>query len=180
MYCLRWWLPIFLLPFPAAPPLFLLLFIISYALQTRPWYVCTWHSPADLDSIYCGVIIAGLFTTSCYWYLPTKPVDWSVTSLAKGYPRVQSYLLRAAAWVNNNRKDAPAPLEVAPNSSCAACWVDLAWDSERTLLDPMPRKPACEERATHAPTAGDAPMDRGGYLLRLPGTQLGVQLDFSL
>lgn len=39
MYCLRWWLPIFLLPFPAASPLFLALFLISYTLQTRPWYV---------------------------------------------------------------------------------------------------------------------------------------------
>lgn len=38
MYCLRWWLPVFLLPVPAAPPAFLFLFLLSYTLHTRPWY----------------------------------------------------------------------------------------------------------------------------------------------
>ncbi|CAD6886864.1 unnamed protein product [Tilletia controversa] len=62
MYCLRWWIPLFLLPFPLAPPSFLVLFIIAYVFHTRP---CA----------YCGVIIVGLFISSCYWYLDLVPAD---------------------------------------------------------------------------------------------------------
>ncbi|KAK0551366.1 hypothetical protein OC846_003327 [Tilletia horrida] len=62
MYCLRWWIPLFLLPFPTAPPSFLILFIIAYVFHTRP---CA----------YCGVIIIGLFISSCYWYLDLVPAD---------------------------------------------------------------------------------------------------------
>ncbi|KAK0544008.1 hypothetical protein OC844_007519, partial [Tilletia horrida] len=65
MYCLRWWIPLFLLPFPTAPPSFLLLFIIAYVFHTRP---CA----------YCGVIIVGLFVSSCYWYLDLVPADHAV------------------------------------------------------------------------------------------------------
>lgn len=35
----RWWLPIFLLPLPAASPALAVLFVVTYALRMRPWCV---------------------------------------------------------------------------------------------------------------------------------------------
>ncbi len=39
MYCLRWWIPLFLLPFPKTSPLFLVLFLFSFALHSH--HACT-------------------------------------------------------------------------------------------------------------------------------------------
>ncbi|KAE8219832.1 hypothetical protein CF319_g6549 [Tilletia indica] len=72
MYCLRWWIPLFLLPFPLAPPSFLILFIIAYVFHTRP---CA----------YCAVIIVGLFISSCYWYLDLVPADAVLGGLGQGH-----------------------------------------------------------------------------------------------
>lgn len=55
MYCLRWWIPLFLLPFPKTSPFFLVLFLFSFALHSQP-------------CMYCALIITGLFTTSSSWY----------------------------------------------------------------------------------------------------------------
>ena len=64
MYCLRWWIPLFLLPFSRSTPAFLVLFLISYAVHTKP-------------CIYCTVILTGLFATSAFWY-PSDTVDSDV------------------------------------------------------------------------------------------------------
>ncbi len=61
MYCLRWWIPLFLLPFPHTSPLFLVLFLVSFALHSQP-------------CIYCALILTGLFTTSSNWYGPTSTI----------------------------------------------------------------------------------------------------------
>ncbi|GAC71292.1 hypothetical protein PANT_2d00040 [Moesziomyces antarcticus T-34] len=61
MYCLRWWIPLFLLPFPHTSPLFLVLFLVSFALHSQP-------------CIYCALILTGLFTTSSNWYGPASTI----------------------------------------------------------------------------------------------------------
>ncbi|CAG8613266.1 1413_t:CDS:2 [Rhizophagus irregularis] len=41
MYCMRWFIPLLLLPFPNAPPFFVLIFLVSYFLHQRPC-TCYW------------------------------------------------------------------------------------------------------------------------------------------
>ncbi|EPQ29424.1 uncharacterized protein PFL1_03179 [Pseudozyma flocculosa PF-1] len=55
MYCLRWWIPLFLVPFPKVSPFFLILFLLSFTLHSRP-------------CVYCALILFGLFATSVNWY----------------------------------------------------------------------------------------------------------------
>ncbi|PWN35445.1 uncharacterized protein FA14DRAFT_114858, partial [Meira miltonrushii] len=52
MHCLRWWLPLFLLPLPAVSPVMMILFVTTYAIRTKP---CA----------YCAVIILGLMFSTC-------------------------------------------------------------------------------------------------------------------
>ncbi|KAE8268902.1 hypothetical protein A4X09_0g3447 [Tilletia walkeri] len=84
MYCLRWWIPLFLLPFPLAPPSFLILFIIAYVFHTRP---CA----------YCAVIIVGLFISSCYWYLDLVPADAVLGGQGQQQEQQQQGVLNASA-----------------------------------------------------------------------------------
>ncbi|KAH8111515.1 hypothetical protein DFH11DRAFT_1613732 [Phellopilus nigrolimitatus] len=60
MWCTRWFLPLIILPLPTAPPFFLLVFLLSLFLQTRPCF-------------YCMMLLTALFTSSCYWQ--ALPVD---------------------------------------------------------------------------------------------------------
>ncbi|KAJ1024624.1 hypothetical protein NDA13_004552 [Ustilago tritici] len=61
MYCLRWWIPLFLLPFPKTSPLFLILFLVSFAMHSQP-------------CMYCALILTGLFSTSSDWYGPSSTI----------------------------------------------------------------------------------------------------------
>jgi len=54
MWCTRWYLPLLILPFSRASPLFLLAFILSLTLQARP-------------CLYCIVLLVALAQSSCYW-----------------------------------------------------------------------------------------------------------------
>ncbi|RUP45451.1 hypothetical protein BC936DRAFT_148172 [Jimgerdemannia flammicorona] len=54
MYCMRWFIPLLLLPFPNAPPIFTLLFLVSFFLHQRP-------------CVYCTILLVALFTSTCYW-----------------------------------------------------------------------------------------------------------------
>ncbi|CAG8470852.1 9635_t:CDS:2 [Ambispora gerdemannii] len=54
MYCMRWFIPLLLLPFPNAPPFFVLTFLISYFLHQRP-------------CVYCTILLLALFSSTCYW-----------------------------------------------------------------------------------------------------------------
>lgn len=63
MYCLRWWIPLFLLPFPKTSPLFLVLFLFSFALHSQP-------------CMYCALILTGLFSTSSNWYGTSSTIDF--------------------------------------------------------------------------------------------------------
>ncbi|KAH9923002.1 hypothetical protein B0H21DRAFT_765707 [Amylocystis lapponica] len=65
MWCTRWYLPLVLLPWPVAPPYFVLLFIFSTTLHAKPCF-------------YCIVLLSALFMSSCYW--PPVPLDSALTS----------------------------------------------------------------------------------------------------
>ncbi|EIM23197.1 hypothetical protein WALSEDRAFT_67500 [Wallemia mellicola CBS 633.66] len=54
MFCLRWWLLMFLLPFPTASPIILSLFMLSYVIYQKP---CP----------YCFVLLLCLFASTCHW-----------------------------------------------------------------------------------------------------------------
>ncbi|EXX74071.1 hypothetical protein RhiirA5_414661 [Rhizophagus irregularis] len=54
MYCMRWFIPLLLLPFPNAPPFFVLIFLVSYFLHQRP-------------CVYCTILLLALFSSTCYW-----------------------------------------------------------------------------------------------------------------
>ncbi|KAI5117808.1 hypothetical protein M0805_004568 [Coniferiporia weirii] len=58
--CTRWFLPLVILPLPTAPPIFLLVFLLSLTLCARPCF-------------YCIVLLTALFTSSCYWQ--PLPID---------------------------------------------------------------------------------------------------------
>lgn len=62
MYCLRWWIPLFLCPFPKTSPFFLVLFLLSFAIHSKP-------------CMYCALIITGLITTSGNWYSSSSDVS---------------------------------------------------------------------------------------------------------
>ncbi|EIW86360.1 hypothetical protein CONPUDRAFT_133802 [Coniophora puteana RWD-64-598 SS2] len=65
MWCTRWFLPLLLLPFPTAPPYFLLLFLFSLVLHAKPCF-------------YCVILLAALFLSSCYWQAFPAEVSLSV------------------------------------------------------------------------------------------------------
>ncbi|KAG8773564.1 hypothetical protein FRC12_002457 [Ceratobasidium sp. 428] len=73
MWCTRWYLPLLLLPFPTAPPFFLLVLLFSLTLHARP-------------CLYCIVLLVALFTSSCYW-APT-PLDIPSHVLETALPRL--------------------------------------------------------------------------------------------
>ncbi|KAI5897528.1 uncharacterized protein SCHCODRAFT_02609550 [Schizophyllum commune H4-8] len=64
MLCTKWFLPLFFLPLPTAPPLFLLLFIISLVAHAKPCF-------------YCIILISTIFLSSCYWQ--PLPIDSPLT-----------------------------------------------------------------------------------------------------
>ncbi|KAI9494963.1 hypothetical protein BDB00DRAFT_816461 [Zychaea mexicana] len=54
MYCMRYFVPLLLLPFPDAPPIFVILFLVSFFLHQKP-------------CIYCTLLLIALFSSTCYW-----------------------------------------------------------------------------------------------------------------
>ncbi|ORY05318.1 hypothetical protein K493DRAFT_171559, partial [Basidiobolus meristosporus CBS 931.73] len=54
MECLKWFIPLFLLPQPSASPYFIYLFLLSYLLHSKP-------------CIYCTILLLALLGSTCYW-----------------------------------------------------------------------------------------------------------------
>ncbi|KAI8053930.1 hypothetical protein BDF22DRAFT_682133 [Syncephalis plumigaleata] len=54
MYCMRWFIPLLLLPQPTAPPYFVFCYLISYFLHKKP---CA----------YCSALLLALLGSTCYW-----------------------------------------------------------------------------------------------------------------
>ncbi|WFD35964.1 hypothetical protein MCUN1_002835 [Malassezia cuniculi] len=153
MFCLRWWLPVFFLPFPATSPLLLLLFIVSYSLHTRP-------------CMYCGAIIVALFISSCYWYKDVAPVQLDLSWL----PFDATWLQKTLEWIGTTPSSAYPPAVVA-DGKCATCWVNVPFSKNVSLLDAMPRLLPDGALIKTAPRT---------IFLGIPGTKVGMTLDFSL
>ena len=160
MYCLRWWLPIFILPFPAAPPAFLILFLVSYALSTRP---CP----------YCGAIVLGLVLSSCYFTTPHEPKSLTIPD-AWVHTRVGFGFSRFLDWIMSSPSPG-ASQHIPPSSSCSTCWTDLGVGQGRGFFVPMPRHPYCESGVSYP-----SPKAPSTLFIGVPGTALGFELDWSL
>lgn len=124
------------------------------------------HGLSMLTSMYCGAIIVGLFISSCYWYtvVPSVSIDidrWSLGS---------RYIANILEWLGRTPSSTVAPVEVN-NSSCTTCWVDLLLSKSRSMLDATPR-PLTDGMPMHS-----APCT---LFLGIPGTQLGMTLDFGI
>ncbi|KAI0771023.1 hypothetical protein BD413DRAFT_72839 [Trametes elegans] len=78
MWCTRWYLPLLLLPFPIAPPFYLVLWIFSISMHARPWsvhIVSTMDRQSDLacPSFYCMALLSTMYISLCYW--PPVSID---------------------------------------------------------------------------------------------------------
>ncbi|KAN0064560.1 hypothetical protein ACQY0O_002188 [Thecaphora frezii] len=147
MYCLRWWLPLFLLPFPKTTPFFLVLFLFSFALHPKP-------------CVYCALILLGLFTTSSSWYsLPASPHAHPATPAAADagtgswFPVVPS-----TAPTVVTASDASSPLQHGttpcqpPRTSWG--WLDLGNHGGNGFWAPLSRASSYHDiptRPTHHP-----------------------------
>lgn len=157
MYCMRWWIPIFLLPFPAAPPAFVLLFLLCYTLYTRP-------------CVYCGAIVLGLVLSSCYFTTPYEPASLSVPA-SWMHTRIGFGLSRFVDWlVSPASKGAPHVIE--PHAGCSSCFATLNWTH---FFTPLARRPYCETGAVYP-----QPRTSLTQFIGVPGTALGFELDWSL
>lgn len=88
MWCTRWYLPLLLLPFPTAPPFFLLVLVFSLSLHARP-------------CLYCIVLLVALFTSSCYWAptpldIPSHALESIIPTLSTSRPTIDLQSLLAA------------------------------------------------------------------------------------
>ncbi|CAE6372897.1 unnamed protein product [Rhizoctonia solani] len=100
MWCTRWYLPLLLLPFPTAPPFFLLVLVFSLTLHARP-------------CLYCIVLLVALFTSSCYWAptpldIPSHALESIYPSLTTSRPTIDLQSLL------NVSEPAPSPTGAAP------------------------------------------------------------------
>ncbi|CAE6511865.1 unnamed protein product [Rhizoctonia solani] len=100
MWCTRWYLPLLLLPFPSAPPFFLLVLVFSLTLHARP-------------CLYCIVLLVALFTSSCHWAptpldIPSHALESIYPSLATSRPTIDLQSLLNAS------EPAPTPTNAAP------------------------------------------------------------------
>ncbi|KDN52896.1 hypothetical protein K437DRAFT_292788 [Tilletiaria anomala UBC 951] len=125
MYCLRWWVPIFLLPFPSAPPVVLVFFLTAYGYQTRP-------------CIYCAAILVGLFFSTCYWDTAAAGLtssDASAAGAAATGIGTITKSLRSAAVTRDFEKDVPGAMKTAIGKGLfkeeSSGWLQKLWANAR-------------------------------------------------
>jgi len=91
MHCLRWWLPLFLLPLPAVSPIMMILFVATYAIRTKP---CA----------YCAVIILGLMFSTCALFSFSsnqtgEVVQHTTTNLNNTSSSQQDLIQPSSCWI---------------------------------------------------------------------------------
>ncbi|KAG7090764.1 hypothetical protein E1B28_009849 [Marasmius oreades] len=119
MWCTRWFLPLFLLPLPTAPPLFLVLLLFSLTIHAKPCF-------------YCIVLLATLFVSSCYWQ--PFPVDtplsnpWAhnITTFGEA---LNASLTASSYWESDQAKSLPSSIHPVDR-----CWCDF---SSGSLFEPF-------------------------------------------
>ncbi|KAJ6519300.1 hypothetical protein C8R45DRAFT_1057800 [Mycena sanguinolenta] len=145
MWCTRWFLPLLLLPLPTAPPVFLMLFLLSLFIQAKPCF-------------YCIVVLVTLFFSSCYWQpFPTDSplsIPWAdnITTFAEA--------LNATLAVPY---DKPLPPVM---STLDRCWCDF-WGGG--FFDPY--NVSEWERASVVKLAGELERERNQELAALAALQ---------
>ncbi|KAI8983388.1 hypothetical protein BD414DRAFT_418663, partial [Trametes punicea] len=103
--CTRWYLPLLLLPFPIAPPFYLLLWIFSMCLHARPCF-------------YCMALLSTMYISLCYW--PPVPIDT---------PLVRPWSANVTTFADALRYKMPGlPPEKMPDMMPLEehCWCDLS------------------------------------------------------
>jgi hypothetical protein len=120
MYCLRWWIPLFLFPFPKTSPFFLVLFLVSFTIHSKP---CT----------YCALILTGLFATSGSWYTTGSTAEALVEASNGGLSVAEAALVDqhlSYGWLNfggSNSTRFFAPLLRRSSALAAHTHPDPAW-----------------------------------------------------
>ncbi|OCH94149.1 hypothetical protein OBBRIDRAFT_789487 [Obba rivulosa] len=113
MWCTRWYLPLVLLPFPVAPPYFLLLFLFATSLRARPCF-------------YCIILLSATFMTSCYW--PPVPLH---TPLARPWSENVTTFADALATLMPTLPEDKTPVMIP---IAERCWCNL---SARGFFEPF-------------------------------------------
>ncbi|KAL1720958.1 hypothetical protein EV715DRAFT_288879 [Schizophyllum commune] len=148
MLCTKWFLPLFFLPLPTAPPLFLLLFIISLVAHAKPCF-------------YCIILISTIFLSSCYWQ--PLPIDSPLTVPWSAEITTFRDALRAALG-DDYDPALPIPQYIRPLDRC---WCDLTggmlepfnvsqWERDSVMalrfeLVPPPPEPVVKEEPKFTP-----------------------------
>ncbi|CAE7075393.1 unnamed protein product [Rhizoctonia solani] len=114
MWCTRWYLPLLLLPFPSAPPFFLLVLVFSLTLHARP-------------CLYCIVLLVALFTSSCHWAptpldIPSHALESIYPSLATSRPTVDLHALLNVSEPTPTLNAAPRVTYSARLERPKRCW----------------------------------------------------------
>ncbi|ESK88949.1 hypothetical protein Moror_13202 [Moniliophthora roreri MCA 2997] len=111
MWCTRWFLPLFLLPLPTAPPFFLILLVVSLTVHAKPCF-------------YCIVLLGTLFISTCYWQpLPletplSRPWSDNITTFGDA---LNDSLISSGYWLSKYAQ--PLPSVIHPVDRC---WCDFA------------------------------------------------------
>ncbi|KAL1732598.1 hypothetical protein EV714DRAFT_270526 [Schizophyllum commune] len=148
MLCTKWFLPLFFLPLPTAPPLFLLLFIISLVAHAKPCF-------------YCIILISTIFLSSCYWQ--PLPIDSPLTVPWSAEITTFRDALRVALG-DDYDPALPIPQYIRPLDRC---WCDLTggmlepfnvsqWERDSVMalryeLVPPPPEPVVREEPKFTP-----------------------------
>lgn len=120
-----------------------------------------------LTSMYCGAIIVGLLISSCYWYMDIVPATLNTSHFPLNYAPIS----KVAKWLFYQPSNTVPPVTVENSSSCATCWVDLPFSKNSTLLGVIPRGLPNGSLCQSLPHT---------MFLGIPGTQLGMVLEFRL
>ncbi|TRM65644.1 hypothetical protein BD626DRAFT_485428 [Schizophyllum amplum] len=142
MLCTKWFLPLIFLPLPTAPPLFLLLFIVSLVAHAKPCF-------------YCIILISTIFVSSCYWQ--PLPIDSPLSTPWSDEITTFAQALRASLGANYTD---PLPAYIRPLDRC---WCDLSngflqpFNVSRWERDSVLRLSNELEANTHPDAAESAP-----------------------
>ncbi|KAL0581403.1 hypothetical protein V5O48_000667 [Marasmius crinis-equi] len=110
MWCTRWFLPLFLLPLPTAPPFFLVLLLFSLTIHAKPCF-------------YCIVLLATLFVSSCYWqpFPLDTPLSHPWADNITTFGEALNASLTQSYWESPHAKPLPSVLHPVDR-----CWCDFA------------------------------------------------------
>ncbi|KAF9072681.1 hypothetical protein BDP27DRAFT_1261080 [Rhodocollybia butyracea] len=105
MWCTRWFLPLILLPLPTAPPIFLLLFLLTLMIHAKPCF-------------YCIVLLTTLFVSTCYW----SPISLDVPLSTPWAENITTFGQALNSTLSPSYSK-PLPPAISPVDRC---WCDIS------------------------------------------------------